>query len=862
MVKYRKKADSTEQLLEILRNDQNSGTDNTSKAPAGDEVYSAVLELLEEDLSPKREQSDAAGSGASASGAAGSRSVNPVAADGPGALSSAGEGRAPRSATKLTRPDRRHAETPAGASDAQGESIELDLSLDAPQFNTAPQPGPDSEKRSMELEASHPSRRADSRAGSEDDSSLSAPSATAGAAAPESTGIPEAQTAAARLSSGSGTAISGQGAGPASSLQETAEEASAAAADGQGGDAPEADGSPLQDAFASSGEGQKKSFGSGRGARKPLFSIDLGLARGPRSILGVDVNSDTIRVVRMSKRDSSTRLEGMAEYPIPPDTKVGSDEYVDTLRRALERHTNGRDCEIWTALRIVEIDIAPLLIPKVKPSRVAETVYWKLQKEKKYDSREYALDFRVQEHVKDGGVSKINVLTCLARREGIDRLADWFGRAGFPLTGITALPTAFRHVYLGGHAQYEGELCANIHVDTNFSCITIYDGRQILFCRTIKSGTYGMAESLMDAYNSSNRASAELSFEATPRTQENSLTLHSAKRLIYKRLLAYEKYPPQAGDELGEEDILDMTYSAVDRLARQAERTLEYFYTNFNRRCDYLHLSGEIFACRRIYDFFAAQLSLPMALFSPLEDKRLHSPDVQEAGTAKALGFNLAAALSLVDSRSSVNLLENYEKRDQKKRRKRLDNAMALSSMVLVALAASVYLVLAQMADADAERLEVLQNRLEQFEPRVTESELALMTARVGAEKKSFKKLGRKYESLALLAELQDLTPENVRLLRVDMDFGPLPEPADGQGAKSKAAKRRSAAERKAQGKLMVVEGVVLSGRDGYDTTVSRYLIGLESSPLFSQPSILSSSVTEFVPEGEVMQFVLHVGVN
>jgi hypothetical protein len=60
----------------------------------------------------------------------------------------------------------------------------------------------------------------------------------------------------------------------------------------------------------------------------------------------------------------------------------------------------------------------------------------------------------------------------------------------------------------------------------------------------------------------------------------------------------------------------------------------------------------------------------------------------------------------------------------------------------------------------------------------------------------------------------------------------------------------------------MVVDAMILGDPGEFDTTLSRFLIDLDASPLFGTPVIHSNAVQDFVPAGKVMHVVLHISLG
>lgn len=563
----------------------------------------------------------------------------------------------------------------------------------------------------------------------------------------------------------------------------------------------------------------RSSGGSLFGLRKKVF-------------LGVEIGEGSIELVKVSGGDA--RNSAVAEHVVlPVGAAPGSDDFIDILRTSIGR-VCGRsvDPEIWTIVRSADVDVGPILIPKVPVSKVADTVYWTIRKEKKFDDREYVFDVRPYGIVKDEGVAKLEVLTGMVRQDDVNVLASWFARAGYELAGVTTAPSAFLNAYDQKLTPRENVLTALIHVDSSFSTITIFDGGHLLFSRSIKAGMDGMAEAFL------NHLRAE-DFDL-------DLSISDARQSLIRRFLGHAAEKGEPGAGLPEEDIFEIVSPALVRLARQADRTLEYYLNNFKQRCEVLHLSGEIFVNDRVAEFMSAQLDLSGRILRILpESARLVDGESIDRGI-----FNTAAALAHSRQDSTLNFLVNHAKRVENQFWQRLNDAVAVVGLLLALLVGALYGWQTMEVKAKTRTLESVSRQYASISPKVDETRLSRMAGRVAREHTRLRGMGERYDSIAYLAELKARTPGMIRFLSVSIDeTASLPVQADSKNNKKVEVLPG----------VMVLDGVVLRTGEDFNTVLSKFLIGLEASPLFDSYQILSSKLTSLSTEGEVLHFVLHV---
>ncbi|MGE4552822.1 MAG: hypothetical protein AB7D57_06900, partial [Desulfovibrionaceae bacterium] len=510
-------------------------------------------------------------------------------------------------------------------------------------------------------------------------------------------------------------------------------------------------------------------------AKRPLWGGNR------KTTVAIDLRPDSLVVVRMARRDRGGQILDMERIPLP-GSPPSQDAQVEALR-ALGKRLGRRD-KVWSVLRTGDMDINLVRIPKVPAKRVSDTVYWQLQKERKFDDAEYVVDFRVIGPVKDNGVSKIEVMACLAKRSEVDQIVETFRKAGVPLTGVTTIPNAFQGVYAAGWCDCGEGLCANVHVDADFSCISILSGAQLQFTRTIKSGTVSMAEELLDAYNtrhgksqapaapaapapspegdldgpSLEMAPAPAPAAAPPAPETPPMELCRMQEALEGCLCRLEDRATLPDGSLERAEVVTLVTPALDRISRQVERTLDYHHSRTQQRCDRLHLSGEVFACLEIRNQIAEQLGMEASLFDPVAGSGQTTAQATLATERERLAFAEAVAACLSDEARTINLSQTYKARDRARRRRLLDNAVSLAFLVLVMVAAGAFFWTGQMVKERQARLHVLEAQLA-VQPKVDADVLRALAGKMEAAQARLRSNGERYQSQAVLSELSAQTP-------------------------------------------------------------------------------------------------------
>ncbi len=612
-------------------------------------------------------------------------------------------------------------------------------------------------------------------------------------------------------------------------------------------------------------------------AKKPLWSRQLSFGPVKKSaVLGVSMTSGRLSMAIVS----GGTIQFSTRFPFGPDQAFGDKGFPAFLRTCLESvRDKASNVRVWAVLRSQDLDLNVLTVPKLSGAKLDAAVYWTLQKEKKFAEAEYAMDYVVLGPTKESKESRLDVLTCLARRVDADRLREAFREAGWPLEGITTLPSALQALYRlpGGPKGFA--LAANIHVEEDASSIGLYAEGALRFSRFIRSGTDSMAESVLVHFQDLSKPKAkpkpagvaelELPPPGAPWAAgadapapaggaKGSAVLTPVDSLQAKGLLRHALLGgplPKGlspGHVLSEDQTIEAIGPAIDRLAKQVERTLEYYATSTQQRCDVVHLSGRIFRNPRVLETLAAQLGYPHQAFDSTTMLPCR-PDAVSPIDSMALAPALAASLSAPDK--GINLLRNYKQRAAELSKQLVTRVLLLSLAAGLLVIGAVGYGIEQNIAGHRQELAKAQKQLESMGPVIDEGALTRAVAEFASRQGGLRQSAARFTAPIVLAELTRRAPAGVKILNLTIDMGvpPAAPAAPPPPGKPQAVQPSD---------LVTLEGIVLGNKAELEPTLSRFVIELQASPLFSMPVVHQTSLKNLGTEGQVLHFILHMGVR
>jgi Tfp pilus assembly PilM family ATPase len=564
--------------------------------------------------------------------------------------------------------------------------------------------------------------------------------------------------------------------------------------------------------------------------------------------VGVDLGHDDLKMVKIHRiSDQKFEMLEYARIPFDPDIPRESPQFHQFLRPVLANFcANSKNVEIWCTISSARVETRQLRIPKVSQKQIPNSAYWSYQKLSSFSEKDNLFDFELLGEVDDGNKPKIDIMAYTAPQAEIRDLRDLFNKAGFPLTGISIVPFAFQTLLRSGRIVTEEIHVSSLYIGRDWSRIDIFSEGNLMLSRGIKAGVKTMIEALRTEIEGN---LFELSIAKSP-TKDTARIRAIKKKLKFELEQAHQLFfgvihdsSPSAGDErqrlLKEDKIFKMILPALERLVRQVERTLRHFSLNYeNARVGKIYISSGVNPHRRIIDYIGEELGIPTEILNPFADSEnfislTPSPEVvsEQSSYVPAMGMALAG------NALTPNFLYTYKDKQKAIRSQRINRAVFAGFLLLMSICVGVsYFQAGTVKEKEYQKAQ-LQNQLESINLRVDQSLILKLVDEIHAKNKEVVVIGKKYIGVAVISEIADLTPANVRLLDISAQFD------NGPGGK-KAEKNRD----------LVLSGIVRGDRLNLESTLASYLMELNNSPMFDKPTISKKSFERYEDQ-EVLNF-------
>jgi hypothetical protein len=553
--------------------------------------------------------------------------------------------------------------------------------------------------------------------------------------------------------------------------------------------------------------------------------------------VGVDISREFICLVKTAK-DSDGRpiLVDQKVIKYSQQTSNGLSEFNSFLKSSLLAFCGSVDiCNIWTKISSSDVNVYFLKIPRVPKKQLENVIYWTAKKEGFIDETKSIFDFELQDEILDQDKPKYAVMVYTATKTSIEEIKTLFSDIGITLAGITTVPFAVQNIFRSKWMPTGEGIFASLFIGSNFSRIDFYKKENLIMSRGIKTGSIN---SMLEAITSS-------VFE---KTGNLILKNDEAKKILLSLNPDSEKLiNTDAGYDFKKEEILGMISPVWERLARQVELTLKTSAIGF-QKVEKIYILSSVNVDNSILDFMSDQLGVKAEFFDPFKQHTV-APAAEPTTLSEKMLLPSALGFSLSDNRRTPNVIFTYKEKDREINTKRTDK-LAFFSFVAVLIICLITLIYQGLERNVLKNKQVkLEKELALYSPILSMDKVSKMTDEVKTQRKITHQYAQRYLGLAMIGEISDLTPQNIRLISLKIIEGSVSPTANAD----KTIKETSDG--------VIIEGVVFEDRSKLDSSLAQYVATLGNSSMLSQVSIQKNNITTF-KKNEVLYFTLSAKIG
>ena len=559
-----------------------------------------------------------------------------------------------------------------------------------------------------------------------------------------------------------------------------------------------------------------------------------------RARVGIDIGREEIRLAKMTNTsDGRPLLIDQKIVKISAKITKGSREFSDLLKTTIKEFAGSvNECDIWAMMSAADVNVHHLKIPIVPKNQRDNVIFWTAKKENPFDEKTMIFDYEIQGEINDQGVPKTSVMFYSAPQAEIEKVKSLFSAAGVNLAGITIVPFAIQNIFRTKWITAGEDVFASLYFGFDFSRIDIFSKNNLVMTRGIKTGISSMMEAIEESIT-----------ETFPR---RTVDREREKQILQELCADPEKtITDEDGFFWTQSSVLEMISPAMERLTRQVERTLEYYATSVGfEKVEKMYISSamEVFYSHLLQNI-GGQLDVKRELFDPFQVKN-DATAAAHLNLEERISMVTAIGLALSDRKHTPNAIFTYVE----KKRENRNNIINRSIFAIFAAALITCCVVLVFQAIEIKYLSVKKVKLEKelslFNPILSKDKITVLAEDLKLRYQLNQQYSSKYKGMAIISELSDLTPENIRLInvRIVIPGAGVPEPNKEATPKEKSDD-------------IVIEGVVLGDRSELDALVAQYVMKLENSPILQGVALQKSSVVTFKNK-EILQFTINAKIG
>ena len=552
------------------------------------------------------------------------------------------------------------------------------------------------------------------------------------------------------------------------------------------------------------------------------------VSAGKPVTVGIDIGHEYLRIVKTTKGDTKPTLINQKRAPVPSTLRQSS-EFNGFLKNELNSFCGvNKNAQLWAIMSAANVEVHHIRIPRVEKNQIETVVNFTIKKESPVDENETILDFEVLGETLDQGVNKYDIMYYTAPRREVEELQELFSHAGWPLTGISITPFAMQNIFRTEWIPGYDGTAASLFIGNDFSRIDIYSHGNLVMTRGIKAGISSLLELLVESINDriaqpTDGTTPELCDKKRAREIISSLSPDSPDLTLQDRY------------GLSEQEIWETVLPAMERLIRQVERTFEYLTETLgNERVNKIYVSGVMNVYQAIVDYVGEQLGISAEMFDPLSSDIAcgYVGEEMYSCVSERIAMAPAVAIALSDNTRTPNFLFTRQDKQYAAQAKRINMAIFITFIVCAVLCGATLLYEYGSLQSKERQLIALDKQWSEYKTPVSRELITQTAAALKANAVADRTYLKKYEGTTVIAELSNLVQPNIRLLNLKANLG------------ATAGKTQD----------IEIEGVVWGEKKSLQSSLTAYVLKLDSSPLFDQVKIQKTS-EENNKRGTVLRF-------
>lgn len=353
---------------------------------------------------------------------------------------------------------------------------------------------------------------------------------------------------------------------------------------------------------------------------------------GGKGSVGLDISSDTVKVVKLKKSGNSIMLLGLGLEKIAPEPldedAVGAKQELTVKAIKTMLYNNGIDAKkIRTSVSGNSVVIRYIKLPYMSESELRDVIRFEAEEHIPFDIEHVIIDFQIIKEIIEKDEKMILVLLVAAKEELVYDHMEILQRSGLETTHINVDTFSIEDALIG--RGKEEEVVALVDIGARMTNINVVENKCSCFNRDILVGGNDFTEAI--------KRELGVNFSEAEQIKETEGVIVSGEEMsagVYSERISHVSYAIE---------------SVGARLLDELERSFAYYYTQlpvYRKNIDRMFLSGGTARLKKLDEFLSSGLGIPVVITDPFVNLKISSKvdvnQIKKYGSAFTVAIGLA----------------------------------------------------------------------------------------------------------------------------------------------------------------------------------------------------------------------------
>jgi len=341
-----------------------------------------------------------------------------------------------------------------------------------------------------------------------------------------------------------------------------------------------------------------------------------------KDIVGIDIGSSAVKIVRLRPSRGTFHLVNLGIMPLSPEVIVDNAimdsasviAAINNLLASMKIKTK----KVATSVSGHSVIIRKITLPLMSDAELESSIQWEAEQYIPFDISEVNIDFQIL-GPDEKDPSQMNVMLVAAKKEFVDDYTAVLTDAGLEPMVMDIDCFAVENMFDYNYGFVEGEVVALVDLGASATSVNVLKGNVSVFTRDLQAGGYLLNQELQKRLGISSEEAEQ------------------AK-------LGYRDF-----DEVEAESIEDALDDAVENLAQEVQRSLDFFAaTSSDDRITKVYLTGGTSCSDKIREALEKRLELPNEVVNPFRNVTINQKEF-DPEYLEAVGpmFSVATGLAM-----------------------------------------------------------------------------------------------------------------------------------------------------------------------------------------------------------------------